>query len=658
LGNRVNLGIEFINLANLWDEQTTLIIGMPSTLSRATAHTVATDQPPRIDDYGVIGDCRSTALVSRSGSIDWLCWPRYDSSAIFAAIVDLKLGGRWSISPVQPFASRRSYHGESNVLETEFMVPDGRATLTDLMPVASEEFKQENLVPDHELLRQIVCTEGEIEIDIDFVPRAFYGCRPVSIRDAGSHGLRMNLGRGTYWLRSNIPLALEQHRESFKTRLTLKRGEIYQFSLSYSEDSPAVLPALGVRAREAIARSIAWWTAWAAKSKYNGPYHDAVIRSALALKLLAYAPSGAVIAAATTSLPERIGDNLNWDYRYCWLRDASLTVRTLLGLGYIEEAESFLGWLLHATRLTQPELRILYTVFGEIAPRERGLEWLQGYFDSRPVRIGNDARHQLQLDVYGEVIEATAQYVNATGNLSRSTRNVLTGLGKYVAQHWDSPDEGIWEPRSGRRNNTYSRLMCWTAMDRLVALIDKRNLTGMPRDLFLRERERIRKQIEVRAWNEHLQSYVGVLDGDKADATLLRIPWYGFEKSDTDRMRKTFRTVEQKLGTGGGLLYRYHRRPQEGAFGICGFWAVEYLALGGGTIEEAHGRMESLLKYGNDLGLFAEEIDPHSGNALGNFPQAFTHVGLVSAALTMEEKERGQSHPAVHTGSDVSGAKW
>jgi GH15 family glucan-1,4-alpha-glucosidase len=630
---------------------------MPSTLSRAAAHDVATDQPPKIDDYGVIGDCRSTALVSRSGSIDWLCWPRYDSPAIFAAIVDQKLGGRWSICPVQPFASRRSYHGDSNVLETEFVLPDGRATLMDLMPVASEEFKRKNLVPDHELLRQIVCTEGEFEIEVDFVPRAFYGRRTVKIRDAGSHGLRMDLGRGAYWLRSNIPLAIGQDKESFKIRIKLKRGDIYQFSLSYSEDSPTVLPALGLRASEAITRSIAWWTGWAARSKYEGPYRDAVIRSALALKLLAYAPSGAVTAAATTSLPERIGDALNWDYRYCWLRDASLTVRTLLGLGYIEEAESFLGWLLHATRLTQPELRILYTVFGEIAPREELLGWLQGYFDSRPVRIGNDARHQLQLDVYGEVIEASAQFVNATGNLNRSTQKVLTGLGKYVARNWDAADEGIWEPRSGRRNNTYSRLMCWTAMDRLVALIDKRKLAGMPRDLFLRERERIRKQIELRAWNDRLQTYVGVLDGDKADATLLRIPWYGFEKADTERMRKTFRTVEQDLGAGGGLLYRYHRRPTEGAFGICGFWAVEYLALGGGTLEQAHQRMESLLKYGNDLGLFAEEVDPGSGNALGNFPQAFTHVGLISAALTMEEKERGESHPAIHTGSDVGRPK-
>lgn len=612
------------------------------------------EQVPTIEDYGIIGDCRSAALVSRFGSIDWLCWPRFDSPSIFAALLDRdrEKAGYWSISPTSECEFQRTYVPDSNVLETTFSCVDGSATLVDLIPVASEKFKHENLTPDHELIRQITCTEGEIEVEVAFHPRANYGAEAVRISSNG-WGLRMEVGRGAYWLRSTVPLKLDDDAGGAHAIVRLKRGEVAQFSLTYSEESPTVLPALGKSIREAIDRSVIWWQQWAAGSKYQGPYREAVTRSALALKLLAYAPSGAVLAAATTSLPERIGDNLNWDYRYCWLRDASLTIRAVVGLGYMEEARSFLSWLLHATRLTQPELRILYTVFGQIAPHERSIKQLAGYFDSRPVRLGNGARHQLQLDVYGEVIEASAQFVEKTGRFDRVTQKVLVGLGKYVAGNWDQPDEGIWEPRSGRENNTYSRLLCWTALDRLLALDEKGIIKGVPRESFMRERDRIRQQIESRAWNEKIQSYASTLDGDGLDAALLRIPWYGLEEAGSDRMKKTYRRICQQLGAGDGLLYRYYRNPAEGAFGICGFWAVEHLALGGGTLEEAHGLFSRLLKYANDLGLFAEEVDPETGTALGNFPQAFTHVGLISAALTLEEKERGKAHPAVHTGADV-----
>jgi GH15 family glucan-1,4-alpha-glucosidase len=273
--------------------------------------------------------------------------------------------------------------------------------------------------------------------------------------------------------------------------------------------------------------------------------------------------------------------------------------------------------------------------------------------DSRPVRVGNDARHQLQLDVYGEVIDASAQFGDRKGRFDRVTQKVLIGLGKYVARKWDQPDEGIWEPRSGRENNTYSRLLCWTALDRLLALDEKGVISGVPREEFTLQRERIREQVEARAWNPRLQSYVSTLDGEGLDAALLRIPWYGLEEAGSERMKSTYRRVREHLGAGNGLLYRYHREPPEGAFGICGFWAVEHLALGGGPLQEAHALFQQILRYANDLGLFAEEIDPSTGAALGNFPQAFTHVGLISAALTLEEQQRGKSHPAVHTGEDV-----
>ena len=609
---------------------------------------------PKIKDYAVIGDSRAAALVSRCGSLDWLCWPRFDSTAIFSALLDPEKGGHWSITPTSPCRFERQYIQNTNVLETRFASGSGQAVLTDLMPVASEQFKRTAMIADHEMVRRLICTEGEIEVRVEFRPRVAYGEQPVTLRDHGKLGLRFESGGGVYWLRCNRPLRAESDR--IRGTISLKRGETLEFSLSYAEESPAVLPALGERVHAAIERSVEWWQQWAARSNYHGPYREMVTRSALALKLLAYAPSGAVTAAATTSLPERIGDTLNWDYRYCWLRDASLTIRALVGLGYMDEAESFLTWLLHATRLTQPELRVMYDVFGGIAPRERELNFLSGYFGSRPVRIGNGARHQLQLDIYGEVIEGTAQYANVQGTLDRATQKVLIGLGKHVAGHWDSPDEGIWEPRGRRENHTHSRLMCWTALDRLLALGEKGLLDGAPREDFLRERERIRRQIETRAWNEKLQSYASTLDGDGMDATLLRIPWYGLEDAGSDRMKLTYRRICEQLGTSDGMLYRYARQPAEGAFGICGFWAVEYLALGGGSLRQAHGLFERLLSHGNDLGLFSEEIDPETGDALGNFPQAFTHVGLISAALTLEEKERGEPHPAEETGANTKSA--
>lgn len=615
------------------------------------------DTAPKIRNYGIVGDCRAAALVSKHGSIDWLCWPRFDSPSIFAALLDTDRGGRWSISPTQPFRTERCYVQDSNVLETRFECASGRATLTDLLPVATEEFKRKNLLPDHELIREVVCTEGDIELEICFCPRAVYGLKPAQIRGLSSWGLCIDVGRGSYWLRSSVPLRIQSDQAC--ATLALKRGEALQFSLSYAEESPAVLVSLGEEMRSKVSRSVQWWQDWAGTCSYDGPYRDAVRRSALTLKLLAYAPSGAIIAAATTSLPEIVGADLNWDYRYCWLRDASMTIRALLGLGYVAEAESFLNWLLHATRLTQPELRILYTVFGDIAPRERELNCLNGYIGSRPVRVGNGARKQLQLDVYGEVIDAATHYVRYGGSLDRTTQKVLIGLGKYVAQNWTLPDEGIWEPRSERQHHTHSRLLCWTALDRLLALEEKGLLKGAPRELFAREQERIGVQIRRRAWNENLQSYVSVLDGNELDASLLRIPWYGFERADSERMKSTYRRVRERLGAGDGLLYRYKRQPPESAFGICGFWAAEYLALGGGTLEQAHDCFQQLLKYQNDLGLFGEEIEPSSGDALGNFPQAFTHVGLISTALSLQERERGESAPALSApkNTELSGSE-
>lgn len=611
----------------------------------------------RIQDYGIIGDCRSAALVSRAGSIDWLCWPRFDSPSIFAALLDTHRGGSWSIAPAGEFETLRRYIGDSNVLETQFRSTSALSTLTDCMPVASEAWKRTALLPEHELIRELRCDEGETEIEVNFHPRPNYGCDSAKILDGGRLGLRLEVGRGAYWLRSTVPLEIRGNRVYAK--FLLKGGDVAQFVLTYTEAAPSVLPALGSPLHDRVEQSILWWQQWASRCKYEGHYREAVIRSALVLKLLAYAPSGAIIAAPTTSLPEIVGSSLNWDYRFCWLRDASLTVRALLGLGYEEEADSFLTWLLHATRLTQPELRVLYTVFGQLSPRERSMTWLAGYKDSKPARVGNGARHQLQLDVYGELIDAAAQYARSGGAFDRTTQKVLVGFGKYVAKHWDQADEGIWEPRSGRAQHTHSRLLCWTALDRLLELHRKKCIKSLPHDLFETERQKIREQIERRAWNEKLQIYTSTLDGTDVDSTLLRLTWYGFEKAGTERMQQTYTAVRRDLGAGDSLLYRYKRQPPEGAFGICGFWGAEFLATGGSSLADAHNCFQQLLKYQNDLGLFGEEIDPESGDALGNFPQAFTHVGLISAALSLSERERGEPHPAEkrHEGSTPEARK-
>jgi GH15 family glucan-1,4-alpha-glucosidase len=594
----------------------------------------------RIQDYGIIGDCRAAALIGRNGSLDWLCWPQFDSPAIFAGVLDSERGGHWRISPVAPYRTERRYVGESNLLETTFHCPDGEAVLTDLMPVASEEYKRQTLVADHEILRQIQCLRGEMKFRFDFEPRANYGLERLQIRQKGGLGLQMEDSGGVYWLRSSCPLS--PNGSGVHAEVYLHAGELAQFSLSHAEESPAVLPCMGEAAEQRIRIALEWWQRWAGRAQYDGPYREAVIRSALILKLLTYAPSGAIMAAPTTSLPERIGDGLNWDYRYCWLRDASLTNRVLLGLGYWDEAEAFLSWMLNATHLTHPRLRILYTAFGQNAPVERELSHLSGYRGSRPVRIGNGARDQLQLDVYGEVIDAAAQFAFHGRSFDRVTQKVLIDLGKYVTENWQRPDEGIWEPRDGRARHTYSRLLCWTALDRLLKLARQGAIENAPEELFALHREMVRRDIEENAWNESLGSYVQSYGRADLDASLLQLTWYGFEAADAPRMAGTYRAIDRELRAGPALLYRYKTSPPEGAFGICSFWDAEYLALGGGSLDQARCSFERLLSFRNDLGLLAEEIDPETGEALGNFPQAFTHVGLINAAISIHERKEGK----------------
>jgi GH15 family glucan-1,4-alpha-glucosidase len=607
------------------------------TAMAAPAESNTPPQPP-IGDYGLIGDCRSAALVSSDGSLDWLCWPRFDSPSIFAALLDPDTGGRFRVRPGGAYRVERRYLPDTNVLETVFHAERGSVALRDLMPVAFEEYKRSALMAEHEILREIECLSGSVEMEVFYDPRPAYGQERARLEQRGKIGLVCDYGDGTLLLRSEVPLTPDSDRHAARGVLHLDAGESQYLSLSFSRIAPAVVPPLGEYARERLEQTVSWWREWAGCSTYEGPYRETVVRSALALKLMVYAPSGAVIAAPTTSLPEKPGGERNWDYRYCWLRDASFTLRALLDLGYDEEATAYVGWLLHATRLTWPKLQVVYDVFGEANIPERELEYLRGYADSRPVRIGNDAHGQLQLDVYGEVVDAVARSARHDGAFDRDTVRYLNGLGRTVCDHWRDADEGIWEGRSGKSHHTHSKVLCWVALDRLIELQETEKL-ALDVERFRTERDAIREEIERRGYNERLGSYVQVFDGDDLDAALLTLPLYGYIDARHPRMVSTLARIHEELGR-DGHIYRYGEGTGdglpagEGAFGVCGFWAVECMALRG-DLKGATRAFEHLIAGANDVGLLAEEIDPETEEQLGNFPQAFTHVGVINAALTL-----------------------
>jgi GH15 family glucan-1,4-alpha-glucosidase len=470
-----------------------------------------------------------------------------------------------------------------------------------------------------------------------YAPRPDYGRRLPRLRNRGSLGIHMQHGAQLLCLTSDIATELDAGGHEAHAQFRLRTSDRRYASLTFSDMEPAVISALGADAELRIHSSVEWWREWASRCRYEGRYRRAVVRSALVLKLMTFAPSGAVVAAPTTSLPEEPGGVRNWDYRYCWLRDASLTLQALHDLGCVLEAQAYLAWLVHATRLTWPKLRLMYDVYGRPDTPEQQLEHLSGFAGSRPVRIGNAAAGQLQLDVYGEVLDAVYQFTRRGGRLDRETSRMIGGFGETVCRCWREPDEGIWETRSGRQLHTFSKAMCWVAIDRLIRLHDAGH-AHIARDRFAAVREQIRHEVESRGFNEKLGTYVAVFDGDAVDASLLQLSRYGYIDAKSTRMRATIQAIRARLGS-NGLIYRYLDRPDglppgEGTFGICGFWAVDALARCG-DIEGAVQSFERILTYANDVGLYAEEIAPETGAALGNFPQAFTHVGLICAALTL-----------------------
>jgi GH15 family glucan-1,4-alpha-glucosidase len=596
-------------------------------------------EQPKIQDYAIIGDGRSAALISNRGSIDWLCWPRFDSPSFFGTILDPDIGGKWRIRPVEDSQFSRRYIENTNVLETKFSTALGTIVLTDFMPVASEERKKQMLFPEHEIIRQVKCEQGEVPLVVDFDPRPDYG-RVRPIIEAGRQlGWRINIGANLLTLRSDIELV--RRRDGLFANFTLRAGDTVVWSLTFSAEGPAVLPPLGQLVTDKLNLTIDWWRNWAAQSDYEGPYERQVTRSALVLKLLSYAPSGAIVAAPTTSLPESIGRDRNWDYRFAWLRDAAFTVHALFGLGYKDDAEAFVNWLLHATRLTRPELRIIYDVFGERPPPERELSNLSGYADSRPVRIGNAASEQLQLDIYGEVVEAVSHFIGENARLDREMQKMLRQYAEYVCEHWREPDNGIWEYRDERRHYTHSRLMCWVALDRIIKMQARGQLNCISVEKCEEAKEHIRADIEAHAWNPTLQSYAQACGSDAVDASVLLLAYYGFEEAGSQRMQKTHMRIREKLIPHLGLVYRNERSLElrEGAFALCSFWEADFLARSGDLLG-ARDVFEAALNYANDLDLFSEEIDPETGDALGNFPQAFTHLGVINAALSLRGSEK------------------
>lgn len=596
-------------------------------------------------DYALIGNSRAAALVSSYGSIDWCCLPDFDSPSIFAAILDRRKGGHFSIQPHTTYKSSQHYVTDTNVVQTQFTTGSGQALLTDAFTAMTEEEKQRNLYPEHEILRMLEGVSGTVPILLQFNPRLYYGKTSARITNRKNLGITFAWDGHSCTLLSTLPadsITVINH-ERAEVAFEVKAGEKLFFSLSYSSQSPAIIPELTTCAWNRMAGTITYWKSWITKCLYHGLYAEQVRRSALALKLLTHAPSGAIIAAPTTSLPENPGHGRNWDYRYCWLRDASFTTRVLLKLGFHEEVHAYMNWILHATQLSRPRLQVVYSVYGDTALHEQTLDWLSGYKKSTPVRIGNGADGQFQLDVYGEVLDAIYLYSAIVDGFDRATRKFIVGLGRVICRSWEQPDHGIWEIRSQRAHHTHSKVMCWVGLDRLIKLCRKYGWDDAPLDDFEREARCIREQVEQTGYHDALNAYVSTLGGHSIDASALTFSLVGYTDYRAPRMVSTTDAVCQYLGD-HQMVYRYNGvddglAGEEGAFTLCNFWLVENLARSG-SLQKAKKVFETTLRCMGPSGLLSEEINPSTGELWGNYPQAFTHIGLINAALALDEEMR------------------
>ena len=598
------------------------------------------DGPARLEDYALIGDCHGAALVSREGSIDWWCVPRFDSGACFAALLGTPDHGRFSVAPVGPAQSSRRYFSDSMVLETEHDTPTGRVRVVDCLVMNGER---------PQLVRIVQGVSGEVPMRLELVVRFDYGSIVPWVRMLD--GVWTAIG-GPDGLQLYTPIAVRG--EDFKTvaEFTVRRHDRVPFVLAwFPSHHPGPVPR---SASSLVTRTNKHWRNWSARCGYTGQWREPVLRSLLTLEALTYNPTGGIVAAPTTSLPETLGGSRNWDYRFCWVRDATLTLEALIAGGYREEAARWREWLLRAAAGEPERLQTMYGVAGERRLTEFELDWLPGYGNARPVRTGNAAHEQLQLDVYGELADVLWQGVRAEMMLSNQTWGLLRLLLASLETRWREPDEGIWEVRGPRRHFTHSKVMCWVAFDRGIAIAETMGFEG-PIDRWRAIRDEIHDEVCVHAYNSERGAFTQSYDSSDLDASVLMMPLVGFLPATDPRVMSTLETIRRDVSAGGltfdGLVMRYIPTQEsvdgigerEGVFLPCSFWLVEALALAGKT-GDAHALFERLLSIANDVGLYAEEYDPEAPRLLGNFPQAYTHLSLVAAAHTLEPEAFAVRH--------------
>ena len=592
----------------------------------------------RIEDYGLIGDLQTAALVGRDGSIDWLCFPRFDSGACFAALLGDESNGRWRLAPdCEVERVERRYRGRTLVHELDFHTEHGSVRLIDFMPPRGT---------DPDVVRIVEGLEGEVPMRMELVIRFDYGSIVPWVRRLEDDTRIAVAGPDAVALRT--PVDLRGENLSTVAEFTVAAGERVPFVLTWFQSH--LEPPRAITPEHAFDDTCSYWSEWLRSCSYGGRDADAVLRSLMVLKAMTYAPTGGLVAAPTTSLPEHIGGVRNWDYRYCWLRDASFALAALIGNGYVEEAGAWRSWLLRAVAGDPDDLQIMYGPAGERRLTELELDWLDGYERSTPVRIGNGASTQFQLDVYGEVLDVLYQARRRGLPADDSAWALVRHLLAKLEERWHEPDEGIWEVRGEKRHFTHSKVMAWVAFDRGLRLIEELERSG-PAERWHRVRDEIKAEVLERGFDEELGSFVQSYGSKRLDASLLTIPLYGFLPPDDPRVRGTLEAVRRELLV-DGFVQRYRHDaevesvdglpPGEGAFFLCSFWFVDNLILLG-ELDEATAMFDRLLSLRNELGLLSEEYDPALGRLVGNFPQAFSHIGLVNTALRLDAalRERG-----------------